>query len=457
MQHMLRTICKSRTYQASITTNQWNQDDDINFSHAMARRLPAEVLYDAIQRTTGSVSHLPGVPAGYRATQLPDVGLKLPSGFFEVFGRPARESACECERSSGMMLGPVMTLVNGPTIADAIADPQNDLTRLVASEPNDAKVVDEVFMRILSRPPQPTEIEAGVEAMHASGGEHARLVAELAQREAALDAKQAAWEAEQKGIAWTVAEPLEMTSSMNATFAKQPDNSVLVEGPTARGSYTIKLATDLADVTGIRLELLADAKLPSSGPGRAPNGNVTLTEIKATAAPKDDPAKAIPLTFASATADFSQEGYAIAGAIDGKPETHWAISPQTGKDHAGVFEIKEDLNLAGGCLLTLTLDQQYDERHTMGKFRVAVTNAKRPLSPSTLPEKIAPIVALAPEARSDAQKAELAAYYHALDPEWNRLTKSVATSAEQQKNERLTGIQDLAWALINSPAFLFNR
>ena len=99
---MLRTICKSRAYQSSIVTNKWNADDDINFSHAIARRLPAEVLYDTIQRTTGSVSRLPGVPAGYRAAQLPDVGLTLPSGFFEVFGRPARESSCECERSSGM-------------------------------------------------------------------------------------------------------------------------------------------------------------------------------------------------------------------------------------------------------------------------------------------------------------------------------------------------------------------
>ena len=44
MQDILRTICKSRTYQASIVTNQWNEDDDINFSHATARRLPAEVL-----------------------------------------------------------------------------------------------------------------------------------------------------------------------------------------------------------------------------------------------------------------------------------------------------------------------------------------------------------------------------------------------------------------------------
>ena len=103
------------------------------------------MLYDTIQRTTGSVSRLPGVPAGYRAAQLPDVGLTLPSGFFEVFGRPARESSCECERSSGMMLGPVMTLVNGPTIADAIADPNNwRLRACPAAEKDDAKVVSEI-------------------------------------------------------------------------------------------------------------------------------------------------------------------------------------------------------------------------------------------------------------------------------------------------------------------------
>ena len=171
---MLRTICKSRTYQPSIVTNQWNEDDDINYSHAIARRLPAEVLYDAIQRATGAVSRLPGVPAGFRAAQLPDVGLTLPSGFFEVFGRPARESACECERSSGMMLGPVMTLVNGPTIADAIADRGNEITKLVAAQPDDAKVVDELFLRILSRPATPAEIEAGVEALHAGGDELAQ-------------------------------------------------------------------------------------------------------------------------------------------------------------------------------------------------------------------------------------------------------------------------------------------
>jgi hypothetical protein len=47
-QHILRTICKSRTYQHSVVTNKWNEDDTINYSHTIPRRLPAEALYDAI-------------------------------------------------------------------------------------------------------------------------------------------------------------------------------------------------------------------------------------------------------------------------------------------------------------------------------------------------------------------------------------------------------------------------
>ena len=93
----ITSICKSRTYQLSIQTNQWNEDDTLNYSHAVARRLPAEVLYDTIYRATGSVTRIPGVPAGTRAAALPDAGVKLPDGFLTNLGRPARESSCECE------------------------------------------------------------------------------------------------------------------------------------------------------------------------------------------------------------------------------------------------------------------------------------------------------------------------------------------------------------------------
>ena len=60
VRHVMRLICKSRTYQLSVETNKWNADDKMNYSHAIARRLPAEVLLDAVYRVTGSVSKYPG-------------------------------------------------------------------------------------------------------------------------------------------------------------------------------------------------------------------------------------------------------------------------------------------------------------------------------------------------------------------------------------------------------------
>src|SRR5207244_5840351 len=130
---LMAMIAKSRTYQLAVTTNRWNADDKHNFSHATAKRLPAEVLYDAVYRVTGAISRIPGVPAGTRAAALPDVGVELPSGFLATFGRPPRESACECERTSELRLGAVMSLISGPTIADAIADGQNALADALAA------------------------------------------------------------------------------------------------------------------------------------------------------------------------------------------------------------------------------------------------------------------------------------------------------------------------------------
>ena len=100
VRHIMRLITQSRTYQLSVASNPFNADDKTNYSHAVARRLPAEVLYDAVYRVMGTTTKIPGVPAGTRAAELVDSGVELPSGFFSTFGRPVRESACECERSS---------------------------------------------------------------------------------------------------------------------------------------------------------------------------------------------------------------------------------------------------------------------------------------------------------------------------------------------------------------------
>ena len=64
VRHVMRLVCKSRTYQLSVETNKWNADDKVNYAHATARRLPAEVLLDAVYRVTGSTSKFPGVARG---------------------------------------------------------------------------------------------------------------------------------------------------------------------------------------------------------------------------------------------------------------------------------------------------------------------------------------------------------------------------------------------------------
>jgi hypothetical protein len=76
---------------------------------------------------------------------------------------------------------------------------------------------------------------------------------------------------------------------------------------------------------------------------------------------------------------------------------------------------------------------------------------------ASLPEEIAAILAVPADQRSQEQNDALMARYRALDPELARLTAAVQRSTELMGNPRLIGVQDLAWALINNAAFLFNR
>ncbi|MCU0983120.1 MAG: DUF1553 domain-containing protein, partial [Pirellulaceae bacterium] len=346
--HTLREICQSRTYQLSIATNAWNEDDKINFSHGTVRRLPAEVLYDAIYRSTGAVTRIPGVPPGTRAAALPDVGVNLPDGFLSNLGRPVRESACECERSSGLQLGPVMALVSGPTVDSAISDPANALAKLSASEMDDGRLVDEIFLRLLNRPATPKEIEGALAMLRTLPEEHQQLTArlqkveeefapalatqeqrrqaamakakgeleshekEIAAREADLDRQHAerlamaeaalkehearvpdllaAWEQQVKQpTAWTALDPIELTSTNEAKLEKQPDLSVVAGGANGKTTYKFVARTDLANVTGVRLEALADERFPMKGPGRRRMGTRRRTGQKVARRPAKRP------------------------------------------------------------------------------------------------------------------------------------------------------------------------
>jgi hypothetical protein len=465
VREVIRTICKSRTYQHSMQTNKWNRDDEVNYSHAMARRLPAEVLYDAIYRVSGTPSKLPGLPPGARASQLLDPSVPIPGGFLEQFGKPARESACECERSSSILLGPVLNLVNGPVIADALKDPNNRIAKLVAKEKDNAKVVEELFMTILCRPPTPQELKACVFEFESNGDDYVKLVADAAQRaktlkeyELELPKKQAAWEADQRrSTEWTVLDLDDAKAQGGSVLTKQADLSILASGknPTPE-TYVLTGKTPAADITGYRLEVLTDPSLPKAGPGRADNGNLVLNEFKVFYSPDGDAKKFKEVKLANAKATFSQEGFPISQAIDGNPDTGWALAPQLGRKQTAIFEGRTKVGSPEGVLKFEMLQKFVGKTHNVGKFRLSVTTQQLPLFLQVLPENIAKVVNTPATQRTPEQQQEVANYYRGLDPELARLQRLVA-ELPVPADARTMAAQDVAWALMNTPAFLFNR
>ena len=180
---LIKEICNSRTYQLSIETNPFNEDDEINYSHAKARRLPAEVIYDAVYAVTGSIPNIPGAKRGMRAAQLADAKLDTKSGFLANLGRPARESSCECDRTNDVQLGAVMSLLSGPAIAEAVGDPKNELADLVEEIEDDNKLIEQIYLRILNRPATQTEVALVQNNWKLIEQDHDALLRQLAEME----------------------------------------------------------------------------------------------------------------------------------------------------------------------------------------------------------------------------------------------------------------------------------
>ncbi len=244
----------------------------------------------------------------------------------------------------------------------------------------------------------------------------ARLEGQLAGPLPEIDAAQAQWEsslAEAKEPEWTVLEPSQVTAQGGAELRRLDDGSLLATGANpAIETYTIVAPCRLPRITGIRLEALPDDSLPQHGPGRSANGNAVLTQFDLQAASTLDPAANKPIKLATASADFSQKDFPVAGAIDGKPETGWAIYPEVGKPHSAVFALAEPL--AGGNETLLTARLQFGSphaQHQFGRIRLSVTAAADPSGNQPPSGKIAEILVIAPPARNDQQRGELRNYY----------------------------------------------
>ena len=119
-------------------------------------------MLDAIGVATGSQPKFQGVPKNFRAVQLPDSGVK-DDGFLKLFGRPERESSCECERTTEVSLAHAMNLINGPTVANAIIDPNGRIAKLLKDNKDDRVLVEELYLATFARLPRENEYTTAVE------------------------------------------------------------------------------------------------------------------------------------------------------------------------------------------------------------------------------------------------------------------------------------------------------
>jgi hypothetical protein len=168
-----RTLMNSRVYQLSPATNETNAGDRQNFSHALDKALPAEVLLDMVCQTTGVPEKFIGWPLGYRSIELWDS--RVPAYFFRIFGRPSRTSVCECERSNEPSIAQALHLLNSPEVMEKIQHPHGMARGLANSERPPPDIVDDLYLATLSRLPRDDERQLMLEAFASSAGRHSAV------------------------------------------------------------------------------------------------------------------------------------------------------------------------------------------------------------------------------------------------------------------------------------------
>ena len=167
LKSLIKTIVKSRTYQLSSVPNDFNKHDKQAYARYYPKRLGAEVLLDALCQVTDSPTQFGGLPADRyapkRAIQLPDESYS--SYFLDVFGRPQRISACECERVSEANLAQALHLLNSDEVqtklsraggrAEVLANPKD--TRA------DAEKIEDMFLWVFARKPNADDMKAALD------------------------------------------------------------------------------------------------------------------------------------------------------------------------------------------------------------------------------------------------------------------------------------------------------
>jgi len=297
---------------------------------------------------------------------------------------------------------------------------------------------------------------------------------------------------------WHLLEPAAVSGSGMMKLVRLPDRSVKASGGDRQASYVITVHTGLKNITGVRLEALTAPEVKGNGPGLPEGGNFAVTEFQVDVASKSKPNEFKKVTLKNPRVDFNQEGFNQNQLVDGVPgnQNAWAVAPAGGVVHWATFEAEKPIGFDEGTVLRFIINQNHAAAfHLLARLRISVTTETG--FGLSLPEPLKAVAIVPADQRTDDHKKTLLDWFGKYDPELTKRNKSLAEaktplpedpgvtkqkatlqfvsnavpedsqlvrlrsdiefSKKQAANKRLTAAQDLTWALINNPAFLFNR
>jgi hypothetical protein len=167
-----RTIATSRTYQLSSAPpiaigEPGSEAARRNFAYFELRRLPAEVLVDAVNTATGSSETYP--PKLYLPQEAKAVEVAGVTGHqneeaelayaFKIFGRPLRNTdvQCDCERDTNATIVQTLYLANHPRVQGKIYREEGGVAEILQEIDDDSKRIEQIYLATLSR--RPTDAE----------------------------------------------------------------------------------------------------------------------------------------------------------------------------------------------------------------------------------------------------------------------------------------------------------
>ena len=260
--------------------------------------------------------------------------------------------------------------------------------------------------------------------------ELARLLRVVADAEAAVAAEVAAidplvakWEESLGGMiaaaakAWEPFEPLEFTSAGGASFRRSEDGSWIVEGTNPpRDTYEFESLLPGQSFGGLAIEVIPDAALASGGFGRAGNGNIVVSKIEVEIEPAEG-GDAVPVKLVRAEADYEQQDYPAAAVLTGQKGKGWAID---GNDpakrqprHLAVFPAAV-VNVSENSRLVVRIRQEAFDGHTIGRFRLSVTDVDPSLmgvGGPNMPAAVTAALTVSRDKRSNEQQEALRKFY----------------------------------------------